>query len=164
MILNSIHYAQLIQYASIHLHMTRLNKYQINGILFYIYGVYYAKTKKFLFTDDIPEAWIYGPIFPKVYQEMNFNEVIESFTEEIIDAFNKDKNALYLIRKTVDTLHNVSARLLMRWFTKKDSPWYNTIYIKEGNRVIEQRKWKTVIPDFLIMNFFLKKENNIIIN
>ena len=57
--LKSTDYARLIQYAAKNLHMTRLNKTQINKILFYVYGVYLAKFNKPLFTDDTPKAWPY---------------------------------------------------------------------------------------------------------
>lgn len=55
MALTSIDYARLIQYAAQKLHMVLLNKTQINKILFYVYGVYYAETGEELFNDDSPK-------------------------------------------------------------------------------------------------------------
>lgn len=51
--LKSTDYARLIQYAAQKLHMVRLNKTQINKILFYVYGVYYAETNNLLFMNKI---------------------------------------------------------------------------------------------------------------
>ena len=54
--LTSINYGRLIQYTSQKLHLQRLNKTQVNKILFYVYGRYLAVTGKKLFVDDTPKA------------------------------------------------------------------------------------------------------------
>ncbi len=162
MSLKSTDYARLIQYAAQKLHMTRLNKTQINKILFYVYGVYYAQTKKLLFEDDTPKAWPYGPVFPIVNKKVNPDEIIQSFTKDVIDEFNKEPQALELVKEAVDAMYKMSAVSLTRWSHQEGSPWYNTLYVKDrdGN-ITEQKKWNTPIPLDLIGNYFSKKENRI---
>lgn len=160
--LTSIDYARLIQYAAQKLHMTQLNKTQINKILFYVYGVYYAETGKLLFGDDSPKAWPYGPVFPIVNKKINPDEIIKSFSNDKLCEFNKRPKALELVKSAVDIMHLMSAVSLTQWSHKEGSPWYNTLYIKdkEGN-VIEQNKWNTPINTEAIREYFSNPANRI---
>lgn len=160
--LTSIDYARLIQYAAQKLHMTKLNKTQINKILFYVYGVYYAETKQLLFKDDTPKAWPYGPVFPIVNKKVNPDEIIKSFSNDELREFNKHPKALELVKSTVDIMHLMSAVSLTQWSHKEGSPWYNTLYIKdkEGN-IVEQNKWNTPISTDLIKDYFSNPANRI---
>ena len=158
--LNSIDYARLIQYAAQKLHMTRLNKTQINKILFYVYGVYYAKTGEFLFDDDSPKAWPYGPVFPIVNKKVNPDEIVKSFPKETINEFNRNPEALNLVKIAVDAMYKMSAVSLTRWSHQEGSPWYNTLYTKDKNGlVVGQQKWNTPISSEEIKDYFSKKCN-----
>lgn len=160
--LTSIDYARLIQYAAQKLHMTKLNKTQINKILFYVYGVYYAETNQFLFKDDAPKAWPYGPVFPIVNKKVNPDEIIKSFSNDTLCEFNKYPKALNLVKSAVEVMHSMSAVSLTQWSHKEDSPWYNTLYIKneEGN-ITGQNKWNTPISTDLIKTYFSNPKNRI---
>ena len=160
--LTSIDYAHLIQYAAQKLHMTRLNKTQINKILFYVYGVYYAETGNLLFDDDSPKAWPYGPVFPIVNKKVNPDAIVWSFPKDTISEFNKNPKALNLVKSAVDAMYDISAISLTRWSHQEGSPWYNTLYIKdkEGN-IIGQNKWNTPISAELIKSYFSDKKNQI---
>lgn len=158
--LTSIDYAHLIQYAAQKLHMTRLNKTQINKILFYVYGVYYAETGNPLFDDDSPKAWPYGPVFPIVNKKVNPDAIVWSFPKDTISEFNKNPKALNLVKSAVDAMYDISAISLTRWSHQEGSPWYNTLYIKDkdGN-IIGQNKWNTPISTELIKSYFSDKKN-----
>ncbi|MEW9603293.1 Panacea domain-containing protein [Bacteroides sp. L008] len=160
--LTSIDYARLIQYAAQKLHMTRLNKTQINKILFYVYGVYYAETGKLLFDDDSPKAWPYGPVFPIVNKKTNPDEIIKAFPNDVLCEFNKHSKALGLVKSAVDMMHSMSAVSLTQWSHKEGSPWYNTLYIKDKEgKVVEQNKWNTPISTELIKEYFSNPANRI---
>lgn len=160
--LTSIDYARLIQYAAQKLHMARLNKTQINKILFYVYGVYYAETKKLLFEDDSPKAWPYGPVFPIVNKKINPDEIIKTFPNDVLSEFNKHPKALELVKSAVDLMHSMSAVSLTQWSHKENSPWYNTLYIKnEKGDIIEQSKWNTPISTDSIKEYFSNPANRI---
>lgn len=158
--LKSTDYARLIQYAAQKLHMARLNKTQINKILFYVYGVYYAETGTLLFTDDTPKAWPYGPVFPIVNKKINPDEIVKSFDSETISEFNRHPRGMELVKEAVDTMYNMSALSLTQWSHQEGSPWYNTLYVKDENgNIIEQKKWNTPISPEVIKAYFLNKEN-----
>lgn len=160
--LKSTDYARLIQYAAQKLHMTRLNKTQINKILFYVYGVFYAETGKLLFKDDSPKAWPYGPVFPIVNKKTNPDEIVKSFSQETIHEFNKHPQAMDLVKEAVDAMYNMSAISLTQWSHQEGSPWYKTLYVKDKNgNIVEQKKWNTPISLELIKAYFSQKENRI---
>lgn len=160
--LTSIDYARLIQYAAQKLHMTRLNKTQINKILFYVYGVYYAETGELLFKDDSPKAWPYGPVFPIVNKKVNPDEIIKTFPNNVLCEFNKHSRALDLVKSAVDIMYSMSAISLTQWSHKDGSPWYNTLYIKdEEGTIIGQNKWNTPISTELIKDYFSNPANRI---
>lgn len=162
MVLKSTDYARLIQYAAQKLHMVRLNKTQINKILFYVYGVYYAETDRLLFEDDSPKAWPYGPVFPIVNKKINPDEIVVSFPKDVLHEFNKHYKALELVKTAVDAMYNMSALSLTQWSHQEGSPWYDTLYIKnENGDIAEQKKWNTPISKELIKDYFLKPQNRI---
>lgn len=160
--LTSIDYAYLIQYAAQKRHHTLLNKTQINKILFYVYGAYLADTGDKLFNDDTPKAWVFGPVFPRVYRRVDFNKTIKSFSDDMVDAFNSNKKALRLVASVVDRVYNRTAISLVQWSHQDDSPWYKTVYIQDvdGN-LIEQKPWNTRIDDDLIKSYFSVKSNRV---
>lgn len=160
--LTSIDYARLIQYAAQKLHMTHLNKTQINKILFYVYGVYYAETGNLLFIDDSPKAWPYGPVFPIVNKKVNSDEIIRTFPSDIQNEFNKRPKALELVVSAVDVMYKMSAVSLTQWSHQEGSPWYNTLYVKDtmGN-ITGQNKWNTPISKDLIKEYFSNPSNRI---
>lgn len=157
--LTSIDYARLIQYAAQKLHMVLLNKTQINKILFYVYGVYYAETGEVLFKDDSPKVWPYGPVFPRVNKRINTSEII-SFDKDTIREFNKNTKAMVLVRKAVDAMYDMSAVSLTRWSHQEGAPWYNTLYIKdEDGNIVSQKSWNTPIELSEIGSYFSNPKN-----
>lgn len=157
--LTSIDYARLIQYAAQKLHMVLLNKTQINKILFYVYGVYYAETGKVLFEDDSPKVWPYGPVFPRVNKRINTSEII-SFDKDTIRKFNKNTKAMVLVRKAVDAMYDMSAVSLTKWSHQEGAPWYNTLYIKdEDGNIVSQKNWNTPIELSEIESYFSNPKN-----
>ena len=160
--LKSTDYALLIQYAAQKLHMVRLNKTQINKILFYVYGVYYAETNNLLFKDDSPKVWPYGPVFPIVNKKINPDEIITSFPKDVLYEFNKHSKALELVKTAVNAMYNMSALSLTQWSHQEGSPWYDTLYIKnDKGDICGQNKWNTPIPKELIKNYFIEPKNRI---
>ena len=160
--LTSIDYARLIQYAAQKLHMTRLNRTQINKILFYVYGVCYADFDKPLFEDDTPKAWPYGPVFPIVNKKINPDEIVQPFGNETIHEFNKHPQVLQLVKNAVDAMYNMSAVALTKWSHQEGSPWYETLYIKDDSgNITGQKKWNTPIDAELIKKYFKNPKNRI---
>lgn len=155
--LTSVDYARLIQFAALKFHKVLLNKTQINKILFYVYGVYLTLNKGPLFTGDDPKAWPYGPVFPIVNKRVNINERVTRFTHEQVVAFKNNPAALQIVKEAVAVMHQATAMRLTQWSHKPGSPWYDSIYTKDG----KQNGWNAEIPDELIKNYFSKPENKL---
>ena len=66
--LSSIDYAKLISWLALHRSHVTLGRTQVQKILFICYGLYYAKNNRLLFDDDKPQAWPFGPVFPRSYK------------------------------------------------------------------------------------------------
>ena len=156
--LTSYDYARLIQYVGQHSHHVKINKTQINKILFYVYGVYLAKEGTALFENEEPRAWPYGPVFPLVYKKIDPNEVIRSFDQEQQDRFKANKTALYLVVKAVEILHTKSARTLTDWSHRIGSPWHETVYEETSDGIVK-REWNRVIAKEKIKAYFSKVSN-----
>lgn len=162
--LTSIDYARLIQFIATKMYHVLLNKTQVNKILFYIYGVYLVDHKGPLFDDDTAKVWIYGPVFPRPNKKVVSCEKIvrENFTQEQIEAFQKNNVFLSRIVTIVGNMCNKSAFDLSQWSHKEDSPWYQTLYIKDDNgKITSQTPWNTQIPLETIKNYFSKPQNAI---
>ena len=160
--LTSIDYSRLIQYAAQKLHMVKLNKTQVNKILFYVYGVYLSETGKPLFNDDKPQAWTHGPVFPRKNKRINTDEIIKRFDDETVKAYKSNQKAIDIVVMAVNRMYNVSANSLTGWSHQDGSPWYNTIYEKDENgRVVSQKKWATPIEDSVTKSYFDDKKNRI---
>lgn len=163
--LSSVDYSRLVQFTAQKLHMTILNKTQMNKILFYVYGVYLAVTGKTLFDDDTPKAWTYGPVFPIPNKKFVQGAIIkqESFSKEYIDAFKANDFALRLSVAAVRNMCDKSAIALTEWSHQEGSPWYDTIYVKDGDtgKIIEQRPWNTPISKESIVKYFSDSKNRI---
>lgn len=159
--LTSLDYAHLIQYAAQKFHRVFLNKTQVNKILFYVYGVYLAEKGTTLFEEG-PQAWIYGPVFPSVYHDIDTSQFIPSFTPEKAEEFKQDQDALQIVKDAVDFMYDKSAVSLTNWSHSQGSPWYNTIYkLDDNGKINGQNQWGTPIDDSLIKEYFSKDENRI---
>ncbi len=156
--LTSYDYARLIQFVGQHNHHVKLNKTQINKILFYVYGVYLAKEGTALFENEEPRAWPYGPVFPLVYKKIDPNEIISSFDQELQERFKANNTALYIVVKAVEVLHKKSARTLTDWSHRIGSPWHETVY-EETSEGIIRREWNRIIDREKIKAYFSKVAN-----
>lgn len=152
--LSSIDYAELIRFAAYKYYKTLLNRTQINKILFYVYGVYLAKTDNCLFEDDSPKAWPYGPVFPIVNKKIDVENIPCGFTKEKVELFQADKEAMNIVLDAVKKYHGWTAYRLTEWSHEPDSPWYATLF--EGGK---QAKWNTEITKEKIKPYFKKLEN-----
>lgn len=163
--LESTDYARLIQFIATKVYQTLLNKTQVNKILFYVYGVYYASHEDPLFTDDTPKVWTYGPVFPRPNKKIVSCEKIEQrdFTKEKIEAFKADEPFLSRIVTIVGNMCNKSAYSLSQWSHEEGSPWYRTLYTKDKDtgKIISQKPWNTPIEKEYIKEYFSNPQNTI---
>lgn len=154
-ILTSVDYANIIRSMAYRLYGVRLNKTQVNKLLYMCYGFYLAATSNRLF-DEQPHAWPYGPVFPSVYKSFDRYQPPFSINEDKVNVFAADQTAVHIVRSVIDNYCHVSAYDLSMWSHKPGGPWNITAYGKGGN---EEPVWNKIIDDSLISDYFSQKSH-----
>lgn len=147
--LSSLDYADLLRYLTYKRKYVNLNKTQTLKLLFMCYGTYLAVNGKRLF-DETPKAWVYGPVFPRVYRTFDRRQLLTGLTQEQIDAFNQDRVAIGIINAVIDRYSSYGAYTLSEWSHQEGSPWSQTV--NEGEKLI----WGKEIKDEIIKEYFIE--------
>lgn len=136
--LNSIDVAQKIRYiAQTKFHLL-LNMTQTQKLLYIAYGIELARANMRL-TDEHPQAWPFGPVFPRVHSHVNFSTTPPNpggISDEIVG----------LLCDVVKAFGRTSATKLSEWSHSKDSPWDKT----------PKDKWGRPLSDSDIREYFSK--------
>jgi uncharacterized phage-associated protein len=106
------------------------------------------------YIDELPKAWQYGPVFPKIYKQ--YNELInieKNYTLSISSLQNPKVDKI--IEKTVQLWGSLPAGVLSDWSHKTNSPW--DIVVNKN-----QSKWNAVIPLEMIYNYFAENVENVL--
>lgn len=124
------------------LNMTKLQK-----LLYIAYGTYLALKNKRL-TNEHPQAWPYGPVFPTTRNKLIKKDLslINQNSPEI-DNIKDDKEMQSLIRLVLDGFGDKNATTLSVWSHQPGSPW-DRVSSQEGF------KWGERIPDEYIQEYF----------
>lgn len=139
---NSVVLAKYIAaYANAHnfgINMTKLQK-----LLYITYGTYLAVTGNRL-TNEHPQAWPYGPVFPTTRNRllrMNLEEISDFKNSTITDDIEA------CVKLVFKSYGKFSASFLSAWSHRPESPWDKTV-----NSV--NFKWGKEIPDEYILPYF----------
>lgn len=135
----------IIAYANEHgfvINMTKLQK-----LLYIAYGTYLALTNERL-TDENPQAWPYGPVFPTTRRQL-LNVAFETITFQNTNSVKlRDESELKgLIKLVFDTFGNYNAATLSAWSHQDGSPWSCTTHT-------DCFKWGDRISDDSIKDYF----------
>lgn len=136
--LNSIDVAQKMRYIAQTEFNLLLNMTQTQKLLYIAYGIELAR-KKMRLTDEHPQAWPFGPVFPRVHSKVDFLTTPPNpngISGEIVS----------LLRDVVKAFGRTSATKLSEWSHSKDSPWDKT----------PKDKWGRPISDNDIFEYFSK--------
>lgn len=123
-----------------------LNITKIQKLLYIAYGTYLRVYERRL-TNEHPQAWPYGPVFPTTRNKM-VSMALESIraTASPLELQNDSK-----LNKVIDfTLEHFgiwNAGQLTEWSHRDGSPWYYATRTPGF-------KWGDQIPDELIYNYF----------
>lgn len=123
--LDSVDVAQKIRYIAQTEFGLLLNMTQTQKLLYIAYGIEMARADMRL-TDEHPQAWPFGPVFPRVHSKVDFSTTPPNPTgisEEIIG----------LLSDVVKAFGRTSAAKLSEWSHSKDSPWDKTPKDKWGH-------------------------------
>ncbi len=134
--LNSIDVAQKIRYIAQEDFHLLLNMTQTQKLLYIAYGIEIARANIRL-TDEHPQAWPFGPVFPRVHSKVDFSTTPpnpDGIPDEIVS----------LLRDVVKAFGRTSATKLSEWSHSKDSPWDKT----------PKDKWGRSLSDSDIREYF----------
>lgn len=118
-----------------------VNMTKIHKLLYISYGVLLAR-KNIRLTKEHPQAWPFGPVFPRVHKHVSLDTPPPSLEELSLPEIAKKT-----ICDVLDVFGKFSAGKLSAWSHKSDSPWDKTV--KENNG-----KWGCQMNDEYISAFF----------
>ncbi|MGN0091285.1 MAG: Panacea domain-containing protein [Alloprevotella sp.] len=102
--------------------MTKLQKLE-----YIVYGTYLSSTCERL-TNEHPQAWPYGPVFPSVRNKL-LNKDFSEFTMDLpeLKQVKEDQFLMYVVKMVFDTFGERTATYLCRWSHRVGSPWEKTV-------------------------------------
>jgi uncharacterized phage-associated protein len=121
------------------------NATQLQKLLYIAYGTYLSTTGNILLKEQ-PQAWPYGPVFPRVQKKVS-TAIIPSVDDPIFAGIAEDEEVNILFRQIIDSYSKYSAKQLSDWSHSKGSPWDLTV-----NRL--GAKWSDNIPNEYIKEYF----------
>lgn len=145
-ILDSVVLARSLVYLS-NINAHPINMTQIQAILYIVYGGYLASKGKRL-TDEHPQMWEYGPVFPKVYNKLKKQP---SDGKEEAEKLQKDYPQIWgYLSDSFSRNAWTSGSTLVYPHLAKGTPWAVT-------RKSNPDKWGAVIEDSLIERWFKER-------
>lgn len=98
----------------------------IQKMLYYAQGFFKAIYGKDLFNDDC-QAWVYGPVYPKIYEKYRNIQNLESLSvSELntgVDTLSKEELSFL---KEIFNAFGIYSGYALRDMTHKEDPWKNT--------------------------------------
>lgn len=127
------------------INMTKLQK-----LLYISYGIFLA-VKSYRLTNEHPQAWPYGPVFPTTRNKLlhvDFDSI--RISDKRFDGLKKDGEFMSLIALVFQSFGTWTAASLTEWSHRDGTPWSQTVDMKSF-------KWGDVISDGFIYPFFKAK-------
>lgn len=124
-----------------------INITKVQKLLYIAYGLYIAVKDERL-TDEHPQAWPYGPVFPTTRSKLLNAEFYSiNFEDAELAKMKQDDTLNSLIELVFNHFGNWTASQLTAWSHGDGSPW---------ERTTEQDdfKWGNRIPDAYIQSYF----------
>jgi uncharacterized phage-associated protein len=126
------------------LNMTKLQK-----LMFILYG-YYLAQKGHHIIDEHPQAWPFGPVFPRVHKGVDYTTVTP-LTDACFNDIREDADLLKNLDSVIEAYVKYSATQLSNWSHMEGSPWDRTTQLPGF-------KWSREIPDDYIKDYFSRKK------
>lgn len=106
-----------IKFKCLSLPITDINITKLQKLLYCCYGVTLALTGQRL-TKEYPQAWPYGPVFPRTFNAIRKNKLPNVFS---LDGIPKE--LILRIDQTVKLFGTIQAGKLSAWTHIANSPW-----------------------------------------
>ena len=120
-----------------------LSNLKLQKLLYFLQMYHYEQHGQLFFKDDVFEAWRYGPVIPKVYNEFKSFGANDIFLIQTPDLSTLSEQQRESIRNIWHFLRNKTASQLVTASHKEGGPWhivYNdkkTPLKKIDNKLIE---------------------------
>lgn len=124
------------------INMTKLQK-----LLYITYGVFMA-VKNARLTNEHPQAWPYGPVFPTTRNKLlrvSFDNI--NISDETLNEINKDEEMRSLLDLVFGAYGHMNGAQLSQWSHQSGAPWDRTVHS-------DCFKWGDQIPDEYISEYF----------
>lgn len=152
----SIDYSNLLSWISYYKYNRILNRTQMQKLLYICYGVWLGVKHNFLFEDDSPKAWPFGPVFPRVNKRYNPKVAPTAISDEMKKYLSANKEIAFLFMNVAEKLGKMPANDLVEWSHQIGGPWSKTIYGENLNNT--EIKWNQPIPKEYTEDFFKEWE------
>lgn len=127
-----------------------INMTKMQKLLYIVYGSYLAVYDHRL-TNEHPQAWPFGPVFPTTRNKLlhkDFYEItLDDIDKDVANEMDGDKNFNNIVDFILKEFGKWNATRLTLWSHKEGSPWYFTTRQ-------EYFKWGDEIPDDYIQEYF----------
>lgn len=125
-----------------------INVTKVQKLLYIAYGVWLAIVSDIPFVKEKPQAWPYGPVFPKTRKHFLKNEFYSiDINSEEFAGLKEDEDFVGLIDFVFQYWGELSAGQLTAWSHKEGSPWELATY-RDGF------DWGDRMSDTAIKNYF----------
>lgn len=124
-------------------HHFGINMTKVQKLLYIAYGIYLA-VKNSRLTDEHPQAWPYGPVFPATRNHL-LRTPFSIYTFDNTEC--ADAEVVSLIGLVFRTYGDWNAYSLSAWSHKTGSPWDRAVSSADF-------RWGSQIPDEYIRDYF----------
>lgn len=143
---NSVIVAKMIATMANERHLT-VNITKVQKLLYIAYGTYLAVKDERL-TNEHPQAWPYGPVFPTTRNRLLKADLYAiSVNDPALAEIRQDEDMSALLDLVFDNFGQWTASQLSEWSHGDGSPWQKTV----SN---DDFKWGERIPDEYIQSYF----------
>ena len=101
-----------------------MNQTKLQKLLYILYGAYMTQYEEFL-VDEQPQAWPYGPVFPRVQKKFAKvdNLAYANIESDDYETIRENQRLQSLIDSVLHTFGEWTAQALSAWSHKQGSPW-----------------------------------------
>lgn len=123
-----------------------INMTKMQKLLYIVYGVY-LRVYETRLTNEHPQAWPYGPVFPTTRNKLLKIDLYDLNMNSVDDEIKSDKGLCSVTDFVFAKFGTWNAGQLSEWSHRDASPWFYTTKM-------DGFKWGMQIPDELIYNYF----------
>lgn len=116
----------------------------LQKMLYYVQAFYEAFYKSFIFADEC-EAWVHGPVYPKIYRKYSGYNFAEHKLENREFDFTDDEKAI--IDSVIQSFGCYSGKILEK-FTHSEMPWIQTRKGLECDEIENRIIDKVIISEY----------------